>query len=58
MPVDVGEKLGRGEFALDHVAFEFRHVDAVGRETAERLVEGGRHVLDPEHEGEQYDESK
>ena len=44
MAVDVGEKLRRGELAVDHVAFELRHVDAVCGEAAKRLVKRGRHV--------------
>ena len=40
--VDLGEELGRGELAADHVALQLGHVDAVGGEAAERLVEGGR----------------
>ena len=48
--VDVGEELRGGEFALDHVAFELGHVDAVGRETAKRLVQRGGDVADAEHE--------
>src|SRR6202034_2679187 len=50
MAVDVRQKLRRREFALDHVAFELRHVDAVGREAAERLVECGGYVADAKHE--------
>src|SRR6266478_228958 len=34
MAVDVGIELGREEIAVDHVALELRHVDAVGGETA------------------------
>src|SRR2546421_10682578 len=49
MAVDVGIELRGGEFAVDHVAFQFRHVDAVGGETAERLVERGRQVAYPEN---------
>src|SRR5688572_10091204 len=37
MPVDLGQELGGGELAADHVALELRHVDAVGGETAERF---------------------
>ena len=39
MPLDVGVKLRRKEVAADHVAFELRHVDAVGGKAAKRLVE-------------------
>src|SRR6185369_11245261 len=51
MTLDVGIELGGEEIALDHVAFELGHVDAVGGEAAHRLVKRRRHVLDPEHEG-------
>ena len=36
MGFDFGKELGGGEFAADHVAFELGHVDAIGREAAER----------------------
>src|SRR5690606_40494906 len=39
MSVDLGQELGCGEMSADHVALQFRHVDAVGRETAQRLVQ-------------------
>ena len=51
MAVDVGEEARRGEFAVDHVAFELGHVDAIGGEAAERLVERRRHVAHAEDEG-------
>src|SRR5262249_14473034 len=44
MALDVGIELGGGEAAAEHVALELRHVDAVGGEAAERLVERRRHV--------------
>src|SRR5712692_3160040 len=50
MAFDVGIELRREEIALDHVALELGHVDAVGGEAAERLVERGRHVAHPEQE--------
>src|SRR5438034_2422199 len=50
MAFDVGIELRGEEVALDHVAFELGHVDAVGGEAAQRLVERGRDVLHPEHE--------
>src|SRR5215208_4769311 len=50
MAVDLRVELGCQELALEHVAFELRHVDAVGRETAERLVERGWKIAHPEHE--------
>ena len=51
MAVDIGQELRRGELAVDHVALELGHVDAVGGEAAQRLVERGRHVADAEDEG-------
>ena len=42
MAVDVGIELRGEEIAVDHVAFELGHVDAVGGKTAHRLVERGR----------------
>ena len=48
--VDVRKKLRRRELAFQHVAFELRHVDAVGGETAERLVERRRYVPHAKHE--------
>src|SRR3546814_2833030 len=40
---DIGVEFGRREAAAALIAFELGHVDAVGREAAERLVErGGR----------------
>src|SRR5947209_18690943 len=38
MAFDVGIELRGEEIALDHVALELGHVDAVGGEAAERLV--------------------
>ena len=52
--LDVGEELRRGELALDHVGLELGHVDAVGGEAAEPLVERRRQVLHPEHEGRHH----
>ena len=49
--LDVGVELGRGKAAVHHVAFELGHVDAVGGETAHRLVKRGRDVADLEDEG-------
>ena len=54
MAVDVGEELRRGELALDHVALQLGHVDAVGREAAERLVERGGHVAHAEDKGRHH----
>src|ERR1700686_1335319 len=51
MRLDIGVELGRGEAPLDHVAFELGHVDGVGGEPAERLVERGRHVANVEDKG-------
>src|SRR3954462_13771510 len=39
MAVDIGVKLRRRKLAVDHVAFQLRHVDAVGGKAAQRLVE-------------------
>src|ERR1019366_8716138 len=47
--LDIGQELGRGEFSFDHIAFELGHIDAVGGETAERLVKRRRNVADPEN---------
>ena len=37
------------KFAVDHVAFQLGHVDAVGGKAAERLVERGGQVAHPEN---------
>ena len=47
MALDVGVELGREEGAAQLVALQLGHVDAVGREPAERLVQRGRDVADP-----------
>src|SRR5215470_16478746 len=44
MALDVGIELRREEIAFDHVAFELGHVDAIGGEATEHLVERRRHV--------------
>jgi len=36
---DVGVELGLGEAPADHVALQLGHVDAVGGEAAQRLVQ-------------------
>src|SRR6188508_1312035 len=54
MAFDVGIELRGEEIALDHVALELGHVDAVGGKAAHGLVERGRHVLHPEHEGRDH----
>src|SRR5690242_3575209 len=51
MALDIGIELRRGEAAAHHVAFELRHVDAVGGKAAQRLVERGGHVAHAEDEG-------
>src|SRR5580704_12359244 len=51
MPIDIGIELGGEETALDHVALELGHVDAVGGEPAERLVERGGHVAHLKQKG-------
>ncbi len=48
---DVGVELGGGEGAVELVALQLGHVDAVGGEAAHRLVERGRHVAHAEDEG-------
>src|SRR6516165_4123686 len=49
MAVHIGKELRREEIAVDHVALELGHVDAVGRKAAERLVKRGRQVSDAEN---------
>src|SRR5690242_16330813 len=49
MAVDIGIELCGKEIAVDHVALELRHVDAVGGKAAERLVEGCRQVAHPKN---------
>src|SRR5258705_4534928 len=49
MAVDVGIKLRGEEVAVDHVAFELGHVDAVGGKAAHRLVERRGQVAHPEN---------
>src|SRR5215472_261414 len=39
--LDIGVELGCRERAADHVAFELGHVDAIGGEPAQGLVESG-----------------
>src|SRR3974377_833392 len=51
MGFDIGVELGRREGTADHVAFELGHVDAVGGEPAQRLVECGRYVADAKQKG-------
>jgi len=54
MPFDVGVELGREERATELITLELGHVDAVRGEAAHRLVERGRHVSYPEHEGRDH----
>src|SRR6202171_1751153 len=49
MAIDVGVELRGEEIAVDHVAFQLRHVDAVGGEAAHCLVERGGKVAHPEN---------
>src|ERR1700682_901713 len=49
MAIDVGVELRGEEIAVDHVAFQLGHVDAVGGKTPHRLVERGRQVAHPEN---------
>src|SRR6202790_989871 len=51
MALDVGVKLRGEEIAVDHVAFELGHVDAVGGKAAHRLVERGGQIAYPEDKG-------
>src|ERR1700719_4624730 len=51
MAVDVGIELRGEEIAVDHVALELRHVDAVGGEAAHRLVKRGGQIAHPENKG-------
>src|ERR1700757_2608439 len=41
MAIDVGIEFRGEEIAVDHVAFQLGHVDAIGSKTAQRLVERG-----------------
>src|ERR1700732_2319012 len=49
MAVDIGVELRGEEVAVDHVAFELGHVDAVGGEAPQRLVKRGGEVAHPEN---------
>ena len=51
MPLYLGEEDRGREGAAHHVALQLGHVDAVGGEAAEALVERRRHVAALEHEG-------
>src|SRR5271154_757780 len=51
MSLDIGVELRRRKRAADHIAFEFGHVDAIGRKPAHRLVERRRHVAHPKQKG-------
>src|SRR4029077_4686723 len=44
MTLDISIKLRGGKAAVDHIAFQLGHIDAVGGETAERLVQRRRNV--------------
>ena len=48
--VHVAQELRGDEMAGEHVALQLGHVDAVGGEPAERLVQRRRHVPHAEHE--------
>src|SRR5436189_832501 len=50
MSLDIRIELRGEEVALNHVAFQLAHVDAIGREATESLVQRGRHIAHPEHE--------
>src|SRR5262245_18522861 len=47
---DIRIELRSEEVALDHIAFELGHIDAVGGKAAERLVERRGHVAHPKQE--------
>ncbi|ENN84443.1 hypothetical protein RHSP_22368 [Rhizobium freirei PRF 81] len=51
MALDVGIELRRDKTAAELIAFQLRHVDAVGGKAAERLVECGWNVAHVEDEG-------
>ena len=51
MAFGVDIELRRREAAIDQIGFQLGQVDAVGGETAERLVERGGHAADPEDGG-------
>ena len=50
MALDIGIEHGGVERAFELIGLELGHVDAVGGEAAERLVERGRNVAHAEHE--------
>ena len=54
VPVDIGEELGRREFAALHVALELRHIHAVGGEAPEPFVERSGHVAHAKDEGRHH----
>src|SRR5580704_18792327 len=51
MPLHIGVELGGKKVSLDHVAFELRHIDAIGCESTECLVKRRRHVANAEKKG-------
>src|SRR5215469_769613 len=51
MALNVRVELRGEEVAADHIAFELRHIHAVGRKAAERFVKCGRHIPDSVHKG-------
>ena len=51
MAFNVGIEPRCSERAVDHVALELGHIDAVGGKATHRLVERGRHVTHAEDEG-------
>src|SRR5262249_6783143 len=55
MAFDIGIEHGGIERAFELVGLELRHVDPVGGEAAERLVERSRHVAHAEHEARYYE---
>src|SRR6202041_2308199 len=49
MTIDIGIEFRGEKIAVDHVAFQLGHVDAVGGKTAHRLVERGGKIAYPEY---------
>src|SRR5438067_8673237 len=50
MTLAISIKLRGGKAAIDHVAFQLGHVDAVGGEAAERLIQRRRNVAHLKYE--------
>ena len=50
MPLDLDIELGHGEAHIGDIAFQLHHIDAVGGETAQRLVKRSGHAADLEQQ--------